>query len=101
MRIKLDENLPAELADDLRQLGHLVDTVADEGLEGRADPVVADAARTARRCLFSLDRVSVISVDTLLRLTTALCCFASNGSGETLCAKASSSCCHKLKCNSR
>ena len=56
MRIKLDENLPAELADDLRQLGHLVDTVADEGLEGRADPVVADAARTARRCLFSLDK---------------------------------------------
>jgi CRISP-associated protein Cas1 len=35
MRIKLDENLPAELADDLRRLGHLVDTVADEGLEGQ------------------------------------------------------------------
>jgi hypothetical protein len=32
MRIKLDENLPAELAEDLRHLGHLVDTVTDEGL---------------------------------------------------------------------
>jgi predicted nuclease of predicted toxin-antitoxin system len=56
MRIKLDENLPAELADDLRSLGHLVDTVVDEGLAGNADPLVADAARRARRCLFSLDK---------------------------------------------
>jgi predicted nuclease of predicted toxin-antitoxin system len=56
MRIKLDENLPAELADDLRRLGHLVDTVGDEGLLGHADPFVADAARRARRCLFSLDK---------------------------------------------
>jgi predicted nuclease of predicted toxin-antitoxin system len=56
MRVKLDENLPAELADDLRHLGHVVDTVADEGLEGQPDPRVADAARRARRCLFSLDK---------------------------------------------
>jgi predicted nuclease of predicted toxin-antitoxin system len=56
MRIKLDENLPAELADDLRHLGHLVDTVADEGLWGKSDPLVADAARRAKRCLFSLDK---------------------------------------------
>ncbi len=56
MRIKLDENLPAELADDLVRLGHLVDTVVGDGLEGRADPLVTDAARRARRCLFSLDK---------------------------------------------
>jgi len=56
MRIKLDENLPAELADDLRRLGHVVDSVTDEGLAGRADSFVADAARRARRCLFSLDK---------------------------------------------
>jgi len=56
MRIKLDENLPAELAEDLGRLGHLVDTVANESLEGQADPVIADAARSARRCLFSLDK---------------------------------------------
>lgn len=31
MHIKLDENLPAELADDLRRLGHLVGTA----IEGR------------------------------------------------------------------
>lgn len=56
MRIKLDENLPAELAEDLVRLGHPVDTVADEGLAGHADPIVAGAARRARRCFFSLDK---------------------------------------------
>jgi len=56
MRIKLDENLPLELAEDLRSLRHLVDTVADERMEGRPDSFVADAARRARRCLFTLDK---------------------------------------------
>lgn len=44
MRIKLNENLPVELADDLRRLGHRVDTVADEGLQEQPDPLVADTA---------------------------------------------------------
>jgi predicted nuclease of predicted toxin-antitoxin system len=52
MRIKLDENLPAELAEDLHRLGHLVDTVADEGLNGLPDPLVADAARSTMPFLF-------------------------------------------------
>jgi hypothetical protein len=51
MRIKLDENLPAELANDLRRLGHVVDSVTDEGLAGRADSLVGDAARRARSIL--------------------------------------------------
>jgi hypothetical protein len=33
-----------------------VDTVVDEGLKGQADPLVADAARRSRPCLFSLDK---------------------------------------------
>ena len=37
MRIKLDENLPAELVDDLAAMGHDADTVASEGLTGFAD----------------------------------------------------------------
>lgn len=56
MRIKLDENLPAELADDLRARGHLVETVGDESLEGKADTLIVEAARNGRRCLFSLDK---------------------------------------------
>jgi len=56
MHIKLDENLPAELADDLRALGHEVDTVVAEGLTGGADAQVAAAAQRGARCLFTLDK---------------------------------------------
>ena len=37
MKIKLDENLPTRLGTLLESLGHLVDTVADEGLTGKPD----------------------------------------------------------------
>jgi hypothetical protein len=56
MRIKLDENLPVELIDDLRAFGHDVDSVEWEGLAGRPDPLVAAAARRARRVPFTLDK---------------------------------------------
>jgi predicted nuclease of predicted toxin-antitoxin system len=56
VRFKLDENLPVELVTDLRDLGHDADTVADEGLRGAADPAVVDAAFTADRILFTLDK---------------------------------------------
>jgi predicted nuclease of predicted toxin-antitoxin system len=56
MRIKLDENLPAELADDLRAAGHDADTVVAEHLAGEPDLVIAEAARRATRVLFTLDK---------------------------------------------
>lgn len=56
MKFKLDENLPVELASDLRTLGYDVDTVHDEGLRGAADPAVVDAALAADRILFTLDK---------------------------------------------
>ena len=56
MKFKLDENLPVELATDLRGLGHDADTVVDEGLGGAADPAVVDAALAADRILFTLDK---------------------------------------------
>ena len=56
MKFKLDENLPVELASDLRSLGYDVDTVHDEGLRGAADPAVVDAALAADRILFTLDK---------------------------------------------
>ena len=37
MRIKLDENLPMQLATTLSRLGHDVDSVLAEGLTGRPD----------------------------------------------------------------
>ena len=56
MKFKLDENLPAELAADLRLLGHAADTVADEGLAGACDADVAAAAREESRILLTLDK---------------------------------------------
>lgn len=56
MRVKLDENLPAELADDLAALGHDVDTVHGEGLRGAPDTRVVAAARRSRRVLLTLDK---------------------------------------------
>lgn len=59
MRIKLDENLPAELADDLWACGHDADTVVGEHLAGEPDAIVAEAApacaaRFSRPCPSSL-----------------------------------------------
>jgi predicted nuclease of predicted toxin-antitoxin system len=56
VKFKLDENLPVELALDLRDLGHDADTVADEALSGAADPAVLDAAFGAGRILLTLDK---------------------------------------------
>ena len=55
MNIKLDENLPTELSGVLSQLGHAVDTVRDEGLQGRSDGEVWQAARAGNRFLITQD----------------------------------------------
>jgi predicted nuclease of predicted toxin-antitoxin system len=34
MKVKIDENLPAEIAADLRDLGHDAMTVVDQGMAG-------------------------------------------------------------------
>jgi predicted nuclease of predicted toxin-antitoxin system len=56
VRLKLDENLPHNLADELTRRGHDVDTVLDEQLGGRQDPVVVQAATDSDRMIFTLDR---------------------------------------------
>ena len=56
MNVKLDENLPAELLDDLRAAGHEADTVRDEALAGAPDTVVLDRVRHDRRVFFTLDK---------------------------------------------
>ena len=55
MRIKLDENLPVTLAPLLSVLGHDVDTVPEEQLQGRHDPVIWQAAQDAERFLVTQD----------------------------------------------
>lgn len=55
MRIKLDENLPTTLADELRALGHDADTVPEESLAGHKDADVWHAAQSAGRFLVTQD----------------------------------------------
>lgn len=55
MNIKLDENLPATLVAILTAAGHDVDTVPDEGLAGRSDPEVWQAAQAAARFFITQD----------------------------------------------
>ena len=56
MKLKLDENLPSELRDDLRHLGYEVDTVVDEGLAGVPDPVLLEHVRVDERTLLTMDK---------------------------------------------
>lgn len=55
MRFKIDENLHEDVAEMLREHGHDARTVFDEGLQGRPDPEIADAARREGRALVTLD----------------------------------------------
>jgi predicted nuclease of predicted toxin-antitoxin system len=55
MRFKIDENLPNDVADSLRRHGHDAQSVFDEGLRGRADPEIAEAARREGRAVVTLD----------------------------------------------
>jgi predicted nuclease of predicted toxin-antitoxin system len=51
MRLKVDENLPVEVADLLRAAGHDAATVNDEGVGGATDPDLADLVRRRIACL--------------------------------------------------
>lgn len=55
MKIKLDENLPRSLADDLAEFGHDVETIPDEGLTGADDDRVWEACSTKERFLVTQD----------------------------------------------
>ena len=56
MRIKLDENLGTRCADLLREAGHVVATVPEQGLCGRSDEYLIGECRREERCLVTLDR---------------------------------------------
>lgn len=56
MKFKIDENLPAELADDLRAAGHYADTVHDQGLAGSTDSVVMARVQAEGRAILTMDK---------------------------------------------
>lgn len=55
MKIKLDENIPAELIATLAVFGHDVDTVMSEGLTGNDDATIWQAAQNTERFLITQD----------------------------------------------
>ena len=55
MKIKLDENLPAEPGELLTDEEHVVDTAHDEGLDGQSDADVWEAAQVGERFLITQD----------------------------------------------
>ena len=55
MKFKVDENLPLQVAQLLREAGHDVFTVLDQDLGGAQDRVIAQICRTERRALITLD----------------------------------------------
>ena len=55
MKFKLDENLPAELGNLLRGVGHDAHSVPDEDLSGAADLAIAKVCQEEQRILITLD----------------------------------------------
>ncbi|MGH2457610.1 MAG: DUF5615 family PIN-like protein [Chloroflexota bacterium] len=55
MKFKLDENLGIRTRQVFIDAGHDVQTVRDEGLQGRADDTIYDVCRVEQRCLVTLD----------------------------------------------
>jgi predicted nuclease of predicted toxin-antitoxin system len=55
MRFKIDENLPPDVAELLRQEGHEVLTVFDQGLRSHTDPEVIAVCQREGLALLSLD----------------------------------------------
>jgi predicted nuclease of predicted toxin-antitoxin system len=55
LKLKIDENLPAECAEILSRAGFEADTVADERLAGAEDTTIAARSRAEHRALVTLD----------------------------------------------
>ena len=56
MRFKVDENLPSEVAEELRARHHEADTVEEEGLKGSLDEDLLPMVRDEQRAFFTLDK---------------------------------------------
>jgi len=58
MKFKVDENLPAELAELLRSAGYEAVTVVAQGRKGDTDPSLTEVCRKEERILVTFSRTS-------------------------------------------
>jgi len=56
IRIKVDEDLPQEVAATLRHADHDARTVSEQGLAGATDEAVWEVVQYEQRCLFTADK---------------------------------------------
>src|SRR5437899_697916 len=56
MRFKVDENLPGEIATDLRAAGHEAETAFDKGLAGAVDSVIIARVQSEGRAILTMDK---------------------------------------------
>jgi predicted nuclease of predicted toxin-antitoxin system len=56
VKFKIDENLPAEVADDLKAAGHDADTVDSQGLVCASDQLILARIQSEGRVLFTMDK---------------------------------------------
>ena len=56
MKFKVDENLPSEIAADLRATGHDADTVYDQGLVGAIDTAIMARVQAENRVMLTMDK---------------------------------------------
>jgi predicted nuclease of predicted toxin-antitoxin system len=56
LKVKLDENLPSGARQPLVEVGHDVDSAADEGLDGASDARLVERATSEGRLVITLDR---------------------------------------------
>jgi predicted nuclease of predicted toxin-antitoxin system len=55
MKFKIDENLPIEVADLLRQAGHDALTVGEQNMSGVTDVTIASVCQSEQRAILTLD----------------------------------------------
>ncbi len=55
MRFKVDENLPQEITDILREIGYDAFSVRDQKLSGADDTVIISVCKAEQRALITLD----------------------------------------------
>ena len=56
MKFKIDENLPGEIATDLRAAGHDADTVRDQGMAGSPDSTIMARVQVEGRAFLTMDK---------------------------------------------